>query len=160
MTAAPAAKTHPRNGPRLTLGFMLNDTARLLRRNFNRRVQSLGLTQAQWRLLARIAIDEGAKQAQIAEVLEMQPISVARLIDRMEAAGWVERRRDPTDRRAVNVYLTEKAQPILDELWQRADETQAIALAGVPRDARDQLLRTLETVRENLIADCSTGDSK
>jgi DNA-binding MarR family transcriptional regulator len=139
---------------------MLNDTARLLRRNFNRRVQSLGLTQAQWRLLARIAIDEGAKQAQIAEVLEMQPISVARLIDRMEAAGWVERRRDPTDRRAVNVYLTEKAQPILDELWQRADETQAIALAGVPRDARDQLLRTLETVRENLIADCSTGDSK
>jgi MarR family transcriptional regulator for hemolysin len=160
MTAAPAAKTHPRTWPRLTLGSMLNDTARLLRRNFNRRVQSLGLTQAQWRLLARIAIDEGAKQAQLAEVLEMQPISVARLIDRMEAAGWVERRRDPTDRRAVNLYLTEKAQPILDELWQRAEETQSIALTGMSQSARDQLLRSLETVRTNLIGDCSTGDSK
>jgi MarR family transcriptional regulator for hemolysin len=158
MSGSPAPKTLARAWPRLTLGFLLNDSARLLRRNFNRRVQSLGLTQAQWRLLARIAMDEGARQAQIAEILEMQPISVARLIDRMEAAGWVQRRPDPSDRRAVNLYLTEKAEPILDEMWARAEETQALALAGLSPSAREELNRALETIRENLIRDCSTGD--
>lgn len=158
MSGSPAPKSRARSWPRLTLGFMLNDSARLLRRNFNRRVQNLGLTQAQWRLLARIAIDEGARQAQLAELLEMQPISVARLIDRMEAAGWVERRPDPTDRRAVNLYLTEKAEPILDELWGRAEETQTLALAGLSQEAREELMQSLETIRENLIGDCSTGE--
>ncbi|HKJ75351.1 MAG TPA: MarR family transcriptional regulator [Alphaproteobacteria bacterium] len=144
--------------PRLTVGFVLSDIARLMRRNFNRRVQSLGLTQAQWMLLARIARHEGAKQAQLAELLEMQPISVARLIDRMEASGWVERRPDPKDRRAVNLYLTKKAEPILGELWERAEETQTIALAGLSTANREDLLKALETVRENLIGDCSQGD--
>ena len=144
--------------PRLTIGFALSDVARLMRRNFNRRVQSLGLTQAQWLLLARIARHEGAKQAQLAEILEMQPISIARLIDRMEAAGWVERRPDPNDRRAVNLYLTEKAGPIIDEMWNRADETQALALAGLSPTARDELNLALETMRENLIGDSSIGD--
>ncbi len=109
-------------------------------------------------LLARIARHEGAKQAQLAELLEMQPISVARLIDRMEASGWVERRPDPKDRRAVNLYLTKKAEPILGELWERAEETQTIALAGLSTANREDLLKALETVRENLIGDCSQGD--
>jgi MarR family transcriptional regulator, transcriptional regulator for hemolysin len=151
------SQTQPR--PRLALGFALSDVARLMRRNFNRRVQSLGLTQAQWLLLARIARHEGAKQAQLAEILEMQPISVARLIDRMEAAGWVERRRDPNDRRAVNLYLTKKAKPILDELWDRAEETQALALAGLSQAAREDLTRALVAIRENLVGDCSSGDN-
>ena len=146
--------------PKVTVGFVLSDVARLLRRNFNRRVQSLGLTQAQWMLLARIARQQGARQAQLAEVLEMQPISVARLIDRMEAAGWVERRKDPTDRRAVNVYLTKKAEPILDKMWDRADETQAVALAGLAPAARNELMKALETIRENLVGDCSSGETK
>lgn len=155
-----SAPTHGLHPPRHALGFMLSDVARLLRRNFNRRVQSLGLTQAQWMLLARIARHEGSRQAQLAEILEMQPISVARLIDRMEAAGWVERRKDPTDRRAVNLYLTKKAEPILDELWDRAEETQTIALAGLSTTARSELTKALETIRENLVGDCSTGESK
>ena len=139
---------------------MLSDVARLMRRNFNRRVQSLGLTQAQWMLLARIARHEGSRQAQLAEILEMQPISVARLIDRMEASGWVERRKDPTDRRAVNLYLTKKAEPILDELWDRADETQTVALEGLSPEEREAVIKALETIRENLVGDCSTGESK
>ena len=155
-----SAPTHASHRPRLTLGFMLSDVARLMRRNFNRRVQALGLTQAQWMLLARIARHEGSRQAQLAEILEMQPISVARLIDRMEASGWVERRKDPTDRRAVNLYLTKKAEPILDELWDRADETQTIALAGLSTTARSELTKALETIRENLVGDCSSGEPK
>ncbi len=155
-----SAPSHAPHGPRVTLGFMLSDVARLLRRNFNRRVQSLGLTQAQWMLLARIARDEGSRQAQLAEVLEMQPISVARLIDRMEAAGWVERRKDPTDRRAVNLYITKKAEPILDEMWGRADETQTVALEGLSQPIREELMKALVTIRENLVGDCSTGENK
>jgi MarR family transcriptional regulator, transcriptional regulator for hemolysin len=155
-----SARTQGLHRPRHTFGFMLSDVARLMRRNFNRRVQSLGLTQAQWMLLARIARQEGARQAQLAEILEMQPISVARLIDRMEASGWVERRKDPTDRRAVNLYLTKKAAPILDELWDRADETQTVALEGLSPDQREALMKALETIRENLVGDCSTGESK
>ena len=146
------------NRPQLTLGFALADAARLLRRNFNRRVQSLGLTQAQWLLLARVARHEGARQAQLAEILEMQPISVARLIDRMEAAGWVERRPDPNDRRAVNLYLTKKAEPILDEMWGRAEETQKLALAGLSPATKEEVMRALDTIRQNLTGDCSSGD--
>lgn len=153
-----SASSHSPNRPQLTLGFALSDVARLMRRNFNRRVQSLGLTQAQWLLLARIARHEGAKQAQLAEILEMQPISIARLVDRMEAAGWVERRPDPKDRRAVNLYLTKKAEPILDQMWDRAEETQALALAGLSPAAKEDLASALGTIRENLIGDCSSGD--
>ena len=78
-------------------GFLIHDVARLMRRDFNRKVQDLGLTQAQWQILVRILHMEGARQSQIADVLEMQPISVARMVDRMAAAGWVERRPDPQD---------------------------------------------------------------
>src|SRR3546814_9002902 len=79
--------------PDRSLGFLLNDVSRLMRRNLNRRVQALGLTQSQWRALAYLSRQEGINQATLADTLEVQPITLARLIDRLEAAGWVERRR-------------------------------------------------------------------
>src|SRR5688572_2340747 len=96
--------------PDRSLGVLIGDVARALRRNFDRRLQSLGLTQAQWRAIVHVKRMEGMSQVALADCLEAQPITVARLIDRMESAGWIERRSDPLDRRAVRLYLTTKSQ--------------------------------------------------
>jgi MarR family transcriptional regulator for hemolysin len=133
------------------VGFLLQDLSRLLRRNFNRRVQALGLTQAQWRAIAQLSRREGISQAALAELLEVQPITLARLVDRLEAAGWVERRRDPRDRRAVQLFLTGKVQPILAELWERAAETREQALKGLSQRARGQLVDALDHMKQNLL---------
>jgi DNA-binding MarR family transcriptional regulator len=102
--------------PKRSLGFLLTETARLIRRNFDRRVQPLGLTQTQWRAIAHLKHNEGIKQATLAEILEVQPITLARLIDRMERDGWVERRPDPNDRRAVQLFLTDKVEPVVAQM--------------------------------------------
>lgn len=140
----------PIKKPQEALGFVLSDVARLLRRNFNRQVQQLGLTQAQWQVLAYLSRNEGVRQIQLADSLDMQPISVARIIDRMQASGWVERRPDPTDRRAFNLYLTAQANPILEQMWDQGAITRAEALKNIPAADQDQLLRTLLRMRENL----------
>lgn len=138
--------------PLRSFGFVLQDVARLMRRNFNRRVQALGLTQAQWQALVQISRNEGMSQAALADLLEVHPISVARLIDRMESAGWVERRRDPADRRALCLHLTPKAAPILHDMWALAAETRAEATAGLSEDDRARLLAILLHMRGNLAA--------
>ncbi len=138
--------------PKRSIGFLLTDVAQMLRRNFNRRVQSLGLTQAQWRAIAYLARSEGMNQACLAESLEVQPITLARLVDRMQSAGWVERRTDPDDRRAVRLYLTEKSQPILEEMQVRASNMLEEVLTGVPAAARKQLIEALCVMKQNLSA--------
>lgn len=151
MTKGPQS-TGPARDPRKSFGFLLQDTARLMRRNFNRRIQEegLGLTQAQWQALAHISAREGLSQTALADILEAQPITVARLIDRMEAAGWVERRPDPNDRRAVCLYLQRKAQPILNRMWQLAAETRAEATKGFTEKERELLIDVLMRMRQNL----------
>lgn len=150
----------PPKQPNPSLGFVISDVARLIRRNFNRRVQHLGLTQAQWQVLAHLARHEGIRQIQLADVLDMQPISVARIIDRMEAAGWVERRPDPADRRAVNLYLAPKASPILEQMWQHGAETRQQALQHIPVNQQELLLQLLLTMRENLSQDTTNTESE
>jgi len=135
-----------------TLGFLINDLARLLRRNFDRRLPSLGLTQAQWRAIAHLSRNEGMTQVALAEILEVQAITLTRLIDRMESAGWVERRSHPTDRRAVQLYLTSKCQPILAEMQSRASETLAQASAGIAASAEQQVVDVLQRMKANLVA--------
>jgi MarR family transcriptional regulator for hemolysin len=130
---------------------MTNDVARLLRRNFNRRAQPLGLTQVQWRALARLARNEGMRQVDLAESLELQPMTVARLIDRMEAAGWVQRRPDPGDRRAVRLFLTPKAEPMIERIRALAAETRADAFAGLTPAALDAFYDTLHLIKGNLL---------
>src|SRR3546814_7154100 len=100
--------------PDQSIGFLLSDVARLLRRNFTRRAQYLGLSQAQWQALAHLARREGVNQATLAESLEIQPVTLARLVDRLQEKGLVERRPDPADRRAFCLYLTPAAAPLLD----------------------------------------------
>jgi len=135
-----------------TLGLLVSDTARLLRRNMDRRLQALGLTQAQWRAIARLSRAEGMTQVELAERLEIQPITLTRLIDRLEKAGWVERRTHPLDRRAVQLYLAPRSQPILEEMHARAAETLSEATRGVAASAQKQLLETLERIKHNLVA--------
>ena len=134
------------------LGFLVTDIARLMRRSMDRRLQTLGLTQAQWRAIVHLSRSEGMTQATLAESLEIQPITLTRLIDRMESAGWVERRTHPLDRRAVQLYLTAQSQPILDEMHARAADTLNEATRGVPPRVQRQLIGTLEQIKQNLLA--------
>jgi len=134
------------------IGFLLIDVARLMRRDFDRRIRSTRLTQAQWRAIGHLAHEEGIRQTVLAERLEVKPITLGRLIDRMEATGWVSRQDDPTDRRAVLLYLTPKVQPILAEIQARAAEAREALFEGVPATDRQTLAKTLERMKHNLLA--------
>jgi len=137
--------------PHQGVGVLLVDVARLLRRNFNRRAQALGLTQPQWQALARLSQNQGMNQACLADLLEIQPITLTRLIDRLEAAGWVERRADPADRRVQRLFLTVKAEPLLDDMRALATETREEAMHGLSDRQRQQLIQTLHTIKGNLV---------
>jgi MarR family transcriptional regulator, transcriptional regulator for hemolysin len=149
-----------KTAPDRSVGFLISDVSRLLRRNFNRRVQSLGLTQTQWRAIAILSRDPGMTQVALAETLEIQPITLTRLIDRMEAAGWVERRSHPADRRAMQLYLTAKSEPVLEEMYARAAETIAEAFAGMTAAAEKQLLTSLQRMKQNLASAECASDTK
>jgi len=119
---------------------------------FDSRAQSLGLTRSQWRVLAQLRRREGINQTALAELLEIEPITLVRHIDRLVAKGLVERRADPNDRRAWRLYLKEEVQPVLDSLRQLSELTRNEALAGIPADQREQFIDTLLIIKENLAA--------
>lgn len=146
--------------PEQSIGFLLADVSRLLRRDFDRRVRALALTQAQWRAIAHLAREEGIKQAALADRLEVKPITLARLIDRMEAAGWVTRRPDPDDRRASLLYLTDKVQPILDEMLTHADEAVSDLMTGVSSSVRAELINALLRMKQNLSEAEAAADAR
>ena len=134
----------------ITFGFLLHDTARLLRRDFERRSKNTGFTRSQWALLATLARNEGCNQATLADLLEIEPITLVRLLDKLEAAGLVERRPDPTDRRVRRLFLTEATGPLLEQLQALGAQTREAALAGLAEDERRQLTDLLMKVRCNL----------
>lgn len=144
--------------PEKSIGFLINDVARLLRRNFNRRARELGLSQAQWQALAYLSRQEGVNQVTLAETLEIQPMTLARLIDRLQEAGLVVRRADPGDRRAFRLYLTDAAQPLLGRMWDFALETREEAMAGVAEAKKQALIDALCHMRQNLVEAESAGD--
>ncbi len=132
------------------LGMLLTDNARLLRRRFDRRARVLGVTRAQWEVLKNLYRNEGINQAGMAELLEVEPITLCRQIDRMEEAGLVERRADPGDRRARCLYMTEKSWRILEDAHTIAVGLHAEALAGLVPDQVTQLMGALLHIRNNL----------
>ena len=140
--------------PSRTLGFVLNDVARLMRKRFEQRARAaaLGLTRAQAAVLAYLARQEGINQAALAQLLELEPITLARLLDRLQAAGLIERRPDPKDRRAHLLYLTAAAYPLLDRIFELAAEVREDALAGVAEADRGRLLDLLIEMKANLVA--------
>ncbi len=135
------------------LGFLLHDAARLMRRRFERRNAAYGLSAAQWRLLFRLNKEEGVSQVRLAEWLEIEPISVSRLLDRMEEGGWVERRQDVKDRRVRVIYPTNKAREVFSAVRSVALDVYEEALAGLDADARASLIATLVKINANL-AEC------
>jgi DNA-binding MarR family transcriptional regulator len=132
---------------------LVTEISRLFSRDFGARVRDYDLTHTQWQALAVLSRQEGIKQAELASLLQVQPISLGRLIDRMEAAGWVERRPAPNDRRAVQLYLTSKVGPILDKMTDAASRTREAALADFDTDEREQLCLMLQRVKANLAGD-------
>lgn len=133
-------------------GFLLSDVSRLMRRRFDERARTIGATRAQWRALTSISRNEGINQGGLAELLEVEAITLCRMVDRLEEAGLVERRRDPNDRRAWRLFLLPKSHPILESLRGMADELFAGALDGLTPDDQAHLSGSLSRIRENLLA--------
>lgn len=142
------------------IAFAISDVARLLRTYADQAAGDLGMTRAQWFVLARVERYEGLKQSELAEMCDLQPISLTRLIDRLCDNGLIERRSDPNDRRAKRLFLTPAARPVLDALSELGKDLMAGVLAGIDAEARDALLANLLILKTNLrgaIADRSNA---
>jgi DNA-binding MarR family transcriptional regulator len=133
-------------------GFLLKDVSRRYVERFERRAREIPLTLAQCKVLVRLEKNEGVSQARLSELAEVEPMTMVRILDRMEREGWIERRRHPTDRRARCLYLRERARPLLDEIWRLADATRAEAFAGIDKAHREGLIDLLETIHTNMRA--------
>jgi DNA-binding MarR family transcriptional regulator len=131
-------------------GFLVNDVARAMRTEYDRRVRGLGLTRSQWWVMNHLYRNPGLTQSELAAILEVEKPSVGRLLDRLEAKGWVRREHDPRDRRAWRVYLAEGSAPQMRALRKRAVEMVADALAGLPAKDRERLIDLLLAVKANL----------
>lgn len=118
------------------IGYMVSDVARLMRTVFDRRVRDIGLTRAQWLVLTRLYRRPGASQTELASMLEIDRASAGRMIDRMERAGWVERRADQVDRRVNRLFLTSEARRAHSEMWEVAVATVDDALSGLTPEER------------------------
>ena len=132
------------------LGPLLHDAARLVRKRFAQRAASYGLSSAQWRLLAVVLREGRVAQVRIADRLEIEPISVSRLVDRMEQAGWVAREADPDDRRVRVIVATERTLSIRNDLKFMADSVYTEALSALSPDTRAALLTGLAAMNQTL----------
>ena len=136
----------------LSFGYLLNDVTLLFRKHFDRRAVKFGLTRAQWRATKMLYHREGLRQTELAEFLEMEPIAVGRVIDRLQAAGFVERRADPKDRRAWRLYTTEQSRVIIDDMELIARELRKDATRGIDYAELEQALAVLGRIKDNLLA--------
>lgn len=132
------------------LGFVITDIARLMRKRFGDYARDIAVTGPQWRALLNVARVPGIKQSALAERLDVEPITTCRMIDRLEQAGMVERSRDPDDRRAWQLHLTEAASPIIDALSHYGDSLQDHALRDFTDAERHVLNGLLMRIRDNL----------
>src|SRR4030095_10882307 len=130
--------------------FTLREVQRMVRAWADREAARYGITRAQWAVLAKVERNEGMKQSELAEQMEMQPITLTRLIDKLCDNGWIERRGDENDRRVNRLYLRKAARPLLGKLSGLRSELTATALEGLnPADAH-RLLAQLDLIKENV----------
>ncbi|KAB0494304.1 MarR family winged helix-turn-helix transcriptional regulator [Pseudomonas vancouverensis] len=139
----------------LTLGFALHDSARLMRKRFEQRARHVGLTRSQWQVLAMLSTNEGIHQKGLADLLELESITLVRLLDKMAERGLVERRRHPTDRRLSLLFLTEQAHPLLQLMREMGKATREEATLGFTEEEQQLLLQMMKRMRANLIDACS-----
>ena len=132
------------------IAFTLMDVARMLRTYADQRARHFGISRAQWGVLVRLDRSEGLKQSELAEILDLQPISLTRLLDRLAKNGLIERRPDPNDRRANRLFLTPAARPLLEQLVKLGRDMMEHVLAGLDGEANERLLRNLDLMKDNL----------
>jgi MarR family transcriptional regulator for hemolysin len=136
--------------PNREFAFTLNDVARLLRTYADQKAAQFGMTRAQWAVLVRVERAEGLSQSELAEGLDLQPITLTRLLDKLCESGLIERRADPADRRVRRLFLTPTARPLLDQLAALGEEAMAAAVDGLPQAGIAQMISQLGVVKENL----------
>jgi MarR family transcriptional regulator, transcriptional regulator for hemolysin len=134
------------------LGFLLADCSRLLRRRFEQESRDVGMSPAQLKIVARLTMSEGIGQAALAAMLDLEPMTLSRHIDRMEEAGLVERRPDPNDRRARQLFTTEKGRALLAPMRERAARIYEEVQVGLSEAKRAALIAALQTIIRNLSA--------
>ncbi|WP_163462270.1 MarR family winged helix-turn-helix transcriptional regulator [Jiella pacifica] len=144
--------------PDPSLGFLLGDAARLMRRRFEQKSRDIDMTSAQMRIIARLSRNEGISQVGLATLVDLEPMTLCRHIDRMASAGLVVRKQDPYDRRAKQLFTTAKARELIHPMRVLADEIFAEAQQGLSEEARRQLLDSLGVVVKNL-SDAETAGS-
>ena len=132
------------------VAFILADVSRLMRRSFDQRARSIGVTRAQWRVLTMLVRHEGINQGGLAELIEVEPITLCRMVDRLTEASLVERRPDPNDRRVWRLFMTDKARALLSDLKILAADLTEEAMDGISQCEQEQLCNLLETIRANL----------
>jgi MarR family transcriptional regulator for hemolysin len=146
--------------PQREFAFLVNDVGRLLRTYADQQARQFGMTRAQWAVLARLEYAEGLKQSELAELLDLQPITLTRLVDRLCANGLIERRADPADRRAKRLYLTAQARPLMNRLADLGESIMTRVLDGFDAAKLEQMTADLSGVRDNLRAATSRKHDK
>jgi len=146
--------------PERNFGFLVHDVARLLRTAYDRRTKALGLTRSQWWVLNHLYFNEGISQSELADLLDIEKATLGRLLDRLEAKGWLERRAVRGDRRIKRVYLTGEVQDLMRSLREIAADVRADALDGLDEAEREQLLGALILVKTNLLRMNGNGGAK
>src|SRR5665213_1498799 len=141
------------------IAFQIMDVARMLRTYADQRARQFGISRAQWAVLMRIERTEGLKQTELAEILDLQPISLTRLLDRLAANGLIERRPDPNDRRANRLYLKPAARPLLDQLAELGTDMMATVLDGLDGKTIERMLNDLIRIKDNLRCLLYTSDA-
>jgi DNA-binding MarR family transcriptional regulator len=139
-----------------TISFLLHDVARLLKRRFEQNARGTGLTRSQWQVLAHLARNEGIHQGKLAELLDVEAITLGRIVDKLQILGLIERRPHPSDRRIWLLHLTDAARPKLIQLRKLGDIMRREALAGTEEADRQSLVKTLLILKANLTEPCDS----
>ena len=134
------------------IAFMIKDVSRMLGTYADQQGRVLGVSRAQWTVLVRLERTEGLKQSELAEILDLQPISLTRLLDRLDENGLIERRADPNDRRVNRLYLKPAARPLLEQLAVLSESLMATVLEGIEPESMERMLRDLRMIKDNLRA--------
>ncbi len=133
------------------IGFLMNDAARLMRTTYDRKMRRLGLTRSQWWVMTFLYFNEGISQTELSALLDIERATLGRLLDRLEAKGWVERRPHPSDRRVKRVYLTGEVELLMETMRSMAAEVRATALAGIPQPDQEHLIELLTKMKANML---------
>jgi MarR family transcriptional regulator for hemolysin len=140
----------PQQSSKREFAFTIMDVARLLKTYADQRARQFGISRAQWAVLIRIDRNEGLKQSELADMLDLQPITLTRLLDRLAGNGLIERRADPNDRRANRLYLMPAAKPLLDRLADLGSDMMETVLDGMSQTSIERTLKELGLVKDNL----------